>query len=130
MNLLGCKPETGADGALGLRMQGNNELLKLPAFLQQLVKEKAERDHNLVLGVRPEDTTVHTADQEHSLPAEVYVTEKMGSYKIVDLSYGEEIVRARTSTYVEMDMGQNVRRSFDMDRVRLFDAESGQSVMN
>jgi ABC-type sugar transport system ATPase subunit len=60
----------------------------------------------------------------------VYVTEKMGSYRLVDLKYGEEILRARTSSYVDMAMGQNVRMSFDMDRVRLFDSESGQSIMN
>ena len=130
MNLLACKPETGENGKLDLRMQGNNELLELPGILQQLLKEKVARDHSLVLGVRPEDTTVYAGDQDNSLPAEVYVTEKMGSYHIVDLSYGEEIVRARTSSYVEMEIGQNVRMSFDMDRVRLFDSESGQSIMN
>jgi multiple sugar transport system ATP-binding protein len=130
MNFLTCVPETGDGGKLGLRMQGNSDLLELPANLQKLISERAVRDHNLVLGVRPEDTTVTTTSAGNSLPAEVYVTEKMGSYRLVDLKYGEEILRARTSSYVDMAMGQNVRMSFDMDRVRLFDSESGQSIMN
>ena len=128
MNFLGCKPEKGPNG-LGLRMAGNNELMELPASLQDLLKSRATEDQSLVLGVRPEDTTIATNGTPGVLPAEVYVTEKMGSYRIVDLKYGEEILRARTSAYVNLDMGDTVRMSFDMDRVRLFDSKSGQSIM-
>ena len=128
MNFLACTPETGPDG-IGLRMHGNNDLLNIPAALQAIVKERVPAGHALVLGVRPEDTSVKETGAGNALPAEVYVTEKMGSFRLVDLKYGEEIVRARTSSYVDMAMGQPVKMTFDMERVRLFDSESGQSIM-
>jgi multiple sugar transport system ATP-binding protein len=129
MNFLTCTPDSVPGDKLVLRMKGKNDLLEIPGTLQELLKQKAVPGHELVLGVRPEDTSVVT-DGAASLPAEVYVTEKMGSFSIVDLKYGEEIIRARTSAYVDMAMGENVRMSFDMDRVRLFDKETGQSIMN
>lgn len=128
MNLLACAPETDG-GRTKLRMRGNNDLLELPANLQALVKERVSEGSELVLGVRPEDTSVSSNGNGGTLPAEVYVTEKMGSYRIVDLKYGEEIIRARTSAYVDLAMGSGVKMSFNMERVRLFDSESGQSIM-
>lgn len=128
MNLLACKPEADG-GRTVLRMRGNNDLLELPADLQALVKERVSEGGELVLGVRPEDTSVSSNGNGGTLPAEVYVTEKMGSYRIVDLKYGEEIIRARTSAYVDLAMGSGVKMSFNMERVRLFDSESGQSIM-
>jgi multiple sugar transport system ATP-binding protein len=128
MNLLTCRPVT-ENGETALRMTGNNDLMRIPPALQERVRQKTGADSELVFGVRPEDARVHTGEEENALPMNVYVTEKMGSYHIVDFKYGEETVRARTSAYLNLEMGQNVRVSFDMDRVRLFDAESGQSIM-
>lgn len=127
MNLLNCVP-VSEGGRIALKMTGNGDLLNIPPELQQRIKEHRETGSELVLGVRPEDATVHTGEQANALSMSVYVTEKMGSYHIVDFTYGDAIVRARTSAYLNLDMGQNVRVSFDMDRVRLFDAESGQSI--
>lgn len=126
MNLLGCVPKS-ENGKVALYMKETNDVLRIPDYLQQKVKDHG--DGELVLGVRPEDATVHTGEQENALGMGLYGTEKMGSYNIVDFKYGEDIVRARTTAYLKLEMGQNVRVSFDMERVRLFDAETGQSIM-
>lgn len=128
MNFLSCVTESH-DGVVSLRMVGNNDTLELPPDLGKLILDRTAPGQQLTLGVRPEDTTVHESESAGMLPAEVYVTEKMGSFHIVDLKYGDEIIRARTSAYVNMEIGQKVRMSFDMDRVRIFDSESGQSIM-
>jgi multiple sugar transport system ATP-binding protein len=128
MNFLRCTAHA-EEGEVYLQTREHGHKIRIPEHQQQLLRDYTKERQDLVLGVRPEDCTVSTESTNGDLPVEVYITEKMGSYRIVDLKYGEEIIRARTSSYLELDMGQNVQISFDMERARLFDEESGDSIL-
>lgn len=128
MNFVRCMARAEG-GETYLETAAHGHKIQVPKHQQQLLKDYTKAEQALVLGVRPEDVTVKTESANGELPVEVYVTEKMGSYRIVDLKYGDEIIRARTSSYLELDMGQNVHVAFDMDRARLFDEESGDSIL-
>ena len=128
MNFLRCTAHAEG-GEVFLQTKDLGHKVIIPKHQQQLLRDYTKEKQELVLGVRPEDCTVSTDSSNGYLPVEVYITEKMGSFRIVDLKYGDEIIRARTSSYVELDMGQNVQVSFDMERARLFDEESGDSIL-
>jgi ABC-type sugar transport system ATPase subunit len=129
MNFLHCHAET-KNGDLALRMVGDNSLVSIPAHLQTIIRNNSEPDRELILGIRPEDIKLSMQQKENHLQMKVYVEEKMGSYKIVDLQYGDEIIRVRTSPHIQTEMEQPVYITFDMDRLRLFDRETEQSIMN
>lgn len=128
MNFLECKVHSEG-GQLHLVTNIFGHKIEVPGDMRKQLEDLTKADKQLVLGVRPEDVTVHPEKPNGHLPAEVYVTEKMGSYRIVDLKYGDEIVRARTSSYLELEMGQSVHFSIDMQRARLFDQESGDAIL-
>jgi ABC-type sugar transport system ATPase subunit len=54
----------------------------------------------------------------------------MGNHKIIDVkTAGDSTIRVRVAPKVKTEIGDNVAISFNMDMVRLFDAESGESIM-
>jgi len=52
----------------------------------------------------------------------------MGSKNIVDLKYGEEILRAKVSPGTVLSLNQAVYATFDMERIRLFDKASTRAL--
>lgn len=128
MNFIKCRAESD-NGELSLRMDSDQSKLSITPKLQEVIRNNSEKGRELVLGIRPEDTSLSMSENENHLRTTVYIEEKMGSYKIVDLQYGEEIVRVRTSPHVQTEMEQTVYITFDMDRIRLFDRQTEQSIM-
>lgn len=127
MNFLSCAAQNG-DGELSLHMQAGGHTFSISNELQKIIKEQRKTDKNLILGVRPEDVMLSMKQENNYLPGEVYIEEKMGSYNIVDVKYGEEVVKVRTLPSTEVEIGQHVYISFDMERLRLFDSETEQSI--
>jgi multiple sugar transport system ATP-binding protein len=82
----------------------------------------------LVLGVRPEDIVLSPEKSDNSIRTSVFVVEKMGSKNIVDLKYGEEILRAKVSPTARLSLNQTVYATFDWERIRLFDKASTRSL--
>jgi multiple sugar transport system ATP-binding protein len=87
-----------------------------------------EAGKDLVLGVSPEDIFLSTENAENSIRTSVFVVEKMGSKNIVDLKYGDEILRAKVSPATRLSLNQAVYATFDMARIRLFDKASTRSL--
>jgi len=128
MNFLACTEKKGGKGASLVLTAGNDEF-RVKKEIGHIITAAGNGGKELVLGVRPEDVLLSMTLQDNYIPCEVYVIEKMGSYNIVDVKYGEEIVRVRTLPTVSVEIGQKVFISFDMDRLRLFDKETEQSIM-
>jgi len=59
----------------------------------------------------------------------VFVVENMGAHHIVDVKYGEEVIRVRTAPTVKPKTGETLLITFDMERIRLFDKRTEQSIM-
>jgi ABC-type sugar transport system ATPase subunit len=83
----------------------------------------------VILGVRPEDIALFREDGARRVPAEVYVTEPQGHEIIVDLLFGDEILRARQDRETGLGESLNINDAvfveFDLARSHIFDRDSG-----
>jgi multiple sugar transport system ATP-binding protein len=127
MNFLECTQEARG-GEPGLKMAFGTDSLGIRGKLREALTATAGAGSELVLGVRPEDVALHLEKCDNCLAAKVYVVERMGSYNIVDIRYGEEIIRVRTLPSVNLQLGQTAYATFDMDRVRLFDKKTEKAL--
>jgi multiple sugar transport system ATP-binding protein len=127
MNFLACRQAGRTADAIELRMQTDDALLTVPLSGRALAGG-GSGDQELVLGVRPEDITLSAARVPNCIRTTVFVVEKMGSRNIVDLKYGEEILRAKVRPSTLLSRNDTVYASFDPARVRLFDKASTRSL--
>ena len=86
------------------------------------------------LGVRPED--VHddaayvAANQGSTIHTTVDVSEMMGSEVYLYLKYGETVLTARVAPTTTSRAGDEIQAALNMHRIHLFDAESGDAILN
>jgi multiple sugar transport system ATP-binding protein len=129
MNFLDCTAARAGDGGIALKMSADGTELAIPKEVQARLGAGEYGGKPLVLGMRPEDVFLSTSRKPNHLAVEVFAIERMGSYNIVDVKFGEEITRVRTLPGVRLDIEQKVYVSFDMERIRIFDRQSEQSIM-
>jgi len=82
----------------------------------------------LSLGVRPEGVIVAHQATDGFVPAEAHIIEPLGSYDIVDLKFGTQMLRARTRSGFVAKAGDQVFARLDPAQAHFFDTESGQSL--
>jgi multiple sugar transport system ATP-binding protein len=82
----------------------------------------------LSLGIRPEGVIVAHEEAEGFLPAEAHIIEPLGSYDIVDLKFGAQMLRARTRSGFVAKAGDRVYARLDPAQAHFFDTQSGQSL--
>ena len=129
MNFLDCTAARGADGGIALKMSADGTELAIPKALQAHLTREDYSGRSLVLGMRPEDVILSTTGKPNHLAVEVFATEKMGSYNVVDVKFGEEITRVRTLPSVRLEIGKKAYITFDMERIRIFDRQNEQAIM-
>lgn len=112
-----------------LTYTGDGTKIDIPDFLDKKL-DCCKDVPAIIWGVRPEDVFI-TADKDISvLYGSVFVIENMGNHKIIDIQLKDgTIVRVRDLPKTNYSIGDNVSIAFDMNMVRLFDAESGDSIM-
>ena len=88
----------------------------------------ASAGRKLSLGVRPEGLVVTHEAADGFLPAEAHIIEPLGSYDIVDLAVGSQILRARTRSGFVGKAGDRVFARIDPAQAHFFDTESGKSL--
>jgi multiple sugar transport system ATP-binding protein len=128
MNFLACRPVGQKAGTFSLRMETDGSLLSLPLSKGKAFGGAGAVDGELVLGVRPEDISLSPRLSANAIPTTVFVVEKMGSKNIVDLKYGDEILRAKVSPSMQLAANETVYASFDAARIRLFDKATTRSL--
>ena len=62
------------------------------------------------------------------LPVEAHIIEPLGSYDIVDLKVGSQMLRARTTSGFVAKAGDRVFARIDPAQAHFFDTASGQSL--
>lgn len=129
MNFISCKPARDSNGKLTLRLTGINTCIPIPERIQKVIIDKNEEKKDLVLGVRPEDVVFSLKQEKDFVKTKIYAIERTGSYNIVDIKLGNEIVRVRTLPTIIPELEQTAYISFDMDRISLFNKEDGKSIM-
>jgi multiple sugar transport system ATP-binding protein len=80
------------------------------------------------VGVRPEDVHVVT-DGGEGLDATVYVTEPLGGETVVDLSFGDRVVKALAPPTLSLTSDQAVRIRIDPKRMHVF-TEDGEALLS
>ncbi len=89
---------------------------------------KNELSKSLVLGIRPEWIKIEKKKTEGMAPGEIYVIEPLGSSKIIDIKVGNAILKARTGTDFDINIGDKVGVELTEKKVHFFDRASGISV--
>lgn len=94
MNLLPCRldlprKQVRVDGT-ALSIEG------VPQW--SALEERARDGEDLILGIRPEHMTLHSAETEHAFPGELYVTQPLGAETLVILRVGDKSVSVRLFT--------------------------------
>jgi multiple sugar transport system ATP-binding protein len=82
----------------------------------------------LALGVRPEGVLIRHEAAEGFLPVETQIVEPLGSFDIVDLKVGSEMLRARTKSGFVTGPGEKVFARIDPSQTHFFDTTSGKSL--
>ncbi len=127
MNFLDCSMFKDDNSQIFLKMTSDNTAIALSGKVQTRFEFLEHKD--LVLGVRPEDVILCEERAEGALNVEVFVVENMGAHHIVDVKYGEEVLRVRTLPTVRPNIAEMLFIRFDMERIRLFNKDTEQSIM-
>jgi multiple sugar transport system ATP-binding protein len=93
-----------------------------------LAKLNGHAGDQLALGVRPEGILVSHEAADGFVPVETQIIEPLGSYDIVDLKVGGEVLRARTKSGFVSGPGEKVFARIDPSQAHFFDRASGKSL--
>ncbi len=105
--------------------------LGLPSGIGAHVLEDAP-SQEVTLGVRPEAIRQSMTPMAGSVPALVYVTEPLGHNVLVDLRFGEQIIRARgdrdDDRLASLQPDDQIHIRFDPVQIHVFDRASGRRL--
>ena len=82
----------------------------------------------LALGIRPEGVMVRHDEAPGFLAVETQIVEPLGSYDIVDLKVGSQVLRARTRSGFVSGPGERLYARIDPRQAHFFDAADGRSL--
>jgi multiple sugar transport system ATP-binding protein len=80
------------------------------------------------IGIRPEDVEI-TVYGDTGIPATVYVTEPLGGETVVDLQFGDRVIKALAPSTLQLVQDQAVRASLDATRLHVF-TDEGEAVVS
>ena len=107
---------------------GGGKPFAFPAGLTDQLSAARAEPGKLALGVRPEGVLVAKAQKDGYLPVEAHLIEPLGSYDIVDLMVGKQLLRARTRSGFVAAPGDKVWARIDPTQAHFFDTASGESL--
>ncbi|CCV05255.1 sn-glycerol-3-phosphate import ATP-binding protein ugpC [Mesorhizobium metallidurans STM 2683] len=93
-----------------------------------LSKLNGHASGKLALGIRPEGVIVRREAADGFLPVEAQIVEPLGSFDIVDLKVGSQMLRARTKSGFISGPGVKVFARIDPAQTHFFDKASGKSL--
>ncbi len=84
----------------------------------------------VTLGIRPEDLRLDYGNGAGGLyfPAIVEVVERLGSQILLDVKVGSGAMVAAVEPTVKVNVGEQLRLSFDAERLHFFDRHSGSAI--
>jgi len=114
-------------GAAQVTVEGADSGFAFPRELLSRLNGKASAG-GLSLGIRPEGVILAHEAGDGFLPVEAHIIEPLGSYDIVDLKVGSQMLRARTRSGYVANAGDRVYAKLDPAQAHFFDTESGNSL--
>jgi multiple sugar transport system ATP-binding protein len=119
MSFLPCRVEAQGDSLVA---RGAGFAVRIPDERRGVVASANVGD--AVLGVRPEDVSLH-ADDSGAIPAVVDVVEPLGSEQVLYLNAGGAQITARASAEATVATGDAIALGINAKRMHLFDGASG-----
>jgi multiple sugar transport system ATP-binding protein len=114
--------------AVKVAVGGGGDAFLFPAALTGQLDAAKGSAGSLAMGIRPEGVLVARDRKEGYLPVEAHIIEPLGSYDIVDLMVGKQLLRARTRSGYVSGPGEKVWARIDPTQAHFFDTASGQSL--
>ncbi|HZF21994.1 MAG TPA: ABC transporter ATP-binding protein [Burkholderiales bacterium] len=115
-------------GDTQLILGDNDAQLSFPQKLYPLIVEKKHAEDELAIGVRPEGVLVARQQTPGYVPVEAHIIEPLGPFDIVDLKFGAQMLRARTSSGYVARAGDVVWAKLDEAQTHFFSTRSGESL--
>jgi multiple sugar transport system ATP-binding protein len=127
MNVVNASVRPG-DGFTTVTIGEDDAALRFPNELYHKVVEHKHTEDELAVGIRPEGVQVARAATDGYIPVEAHIIEPLGPYDIVDLKFGKQLLRARTTSgYVEK-AGDVVWARLDEKQTHFFSTRTGESL--
>jgi multiple sugar transport system ATP-binding protein len=82
----------------------------------------------LILGIRAENIEVKSTPEEGALPAQVVVSEPLGSQQLLTVQVGNDVLKVATSPDLSVVPGQIIGLVLTKKKIRLFDVASGKAL--
>ncbi|ADB63433.1 ABC transporter related protein (plasmid) [Haloterrigena turkmenica DSM 5511] len=112
----------------------NDETLVHEEFTYGLSVETAKSletdETEYVLGIRPEDIEVVSADTPNAIEATVNVVEPLGDVAHVNINLGNQSYTASINGTPRWESGRKIQVKFPEESLHLFVADSGEAVKN
>ena len=113
--------------------EGDDVLLVIGEFKIHVLDEWKEPLKRLLgqvvdLGIRAENIEVHLEPDEGSLPAEVVVSEHLGSQQLLTVRVGNDVLKVSTSPDLPIKPGQTIGLNMLKNKLRVFDEKTGERL--
>jgi multiple sugar transport system ATP-binding protein len=105
-----------------VHIKSNGHFIDIPKDYQNKL---SKGDYQL--GIRPEDIKIVPDSTPGALSAETFLIEAFGYEKLIEISIGEFMVRARVSPRIQLKVGDPIKIQFEERKIRFFDT-SGQLI--
>jgi multiple sugar transport system ATP-binding protein len=115
-------------GGARVAVDGAADGFAFPSQLIGMLDAAKGANGKLALGIRPEGVLVAREARDGYLPVEAHIIEPLGSYDIVDLKVGQQMLRARTRSGFVPQAGDRVWARIDPAQAHFFDKTSGNSL--
>ena len=99
-----------------------------PAKVREALRSKS-LTNEFILGVRPEDISVDLNSSSGVVPVTVYMTEPLGKETLLTLRTGEVLIKASTSSRLQLNIGDEVWMRFEEGAIHLFDKKSEEAII-
>jgi multiple sugar transport system ATP-binding protein len=128
MNFIGCT----------LMRNGRSYRIEHPQFRFDLPESVTSRFINknlpdsadVEIGIRPESFVLSNKQGGADIAGKVYITEPLGEDMIIDISIGEELVKAKTQIGFKTDVDEKIFMKVKFERIHIFDRNSGDSLLS
>jgi len=127
MNFLPCKTAK-KNGDFYAKSDSFN--LKIPSDKAKVLADYVGK--SVILGIRPEDIIIRSQAKEHDpetvFTGSVWVTEPLGSEKLVYIKNGQHTIVTRQDPHIEVKTGETVDLVANMALSHVFDEETEKTV--
>ncbi|MEW5911639.1 MAG: ABC transporter ATP-binding protein [Thermodesulfobacteriota bacterium] len=116
------------------RVEFKQFTIEIPDRVKALVQKAGARlsgRHEVTLGIRPDNVVLkQERTKPDDLAGEIYITEPLGSYMIVDVEVGEERVKVRADISFPGRSKDPIFLGLDGTHLHLFDAVTSRSLIH